>query len=281
MFLVMETTQLVMVLVPLMTLPVGSGPADADLRERVRDDHWGLHRCRQAIDCATATPGFGYVEQVERNRRIVELVAELFGAIVPAPDAAMMARRDEHLAEARSCKRPPVAAASEWGYRSAGDDPFGWRTRPPRDFFLSNPRERLFTAARASTTDPEVGALLDDWIRDLDASYAALVRQGQRDALEHADVAFDGVVAAGDGSRLGLHSPATLTVSQCHKGSVAGTEQVATSLVAVGPGSISPQPDGVTVQSGELWRIYGHRQRDGNILPCTGSHRLAKPSEGC
>jgi hypothetical protein len=234
----------------------------------------------EAVEASLLAPDFGFREQIERNRMIVERMQEIAARRSRGASSEMLARLEvfrktltRRPADAPQCRVPPPEGERPvWADRSKplGHEP----ARSLRHFFLQGPRDRSFRQARAATDDESLRQLLDEWVDDLDASYRDLVEGTPAECFEHADLAFEATALEGDGHHLlGIMSPARMQVGQRLKGDLAGVEEVATRQLPV-KGGISPQPDGIDAMAGERWRILGHRLGDGTVMPCRGSHRL-------
>lgn len=215
----------------------------------------GLALAAETDPSALAEAGFEV--DVERARAIVERVRAMTGGPRPDHEAQLDQLR------AAEAPRPGTAGSQPWGERSQHLD------HAPLDgpgFFLQRPLDRWARMARAETDDAELAALLDDWVAAIDANYRALAAAAE---TEHGEVHVEAEALDGSGEH-GLHSPAAFR-------SVTGVDiLVATDILPLEGGLISPQPDGIHAVAGERWMLRSHRLGDGTLLPCWGTHRISR-----
>jgi hypothetical protein len=199
----------------------------------------------------------GFEHEVERALGIVDRVAEVAGSPRPSPDEVAA------IARLRNTDPPQQGGpgALPWGERSRG---IGHPVHAaPRDRYLQAPLDRLIRQIRPRIAEPAVADVVDEWLTSLDDNYAALAAGAETD---HGEVAVDASMLEASGASAGLHSPARARTDD-HE------IAIATNLLRVA-GGISPQPDGIWAQAGEVWRIRGHLLADGSVMPCRGTFRL-------
>jgi hypothetical protein len=232
------------------------------------------------IEASAPLAAVGFGPEIERNRQIVRRTLQVSEEWIEGVS-------EQEREAARSQRRrlmvpgpPPPSCSTKRGQRR----PWGDRSKElghkskcgQRDFFLQHPRDNDFRRARPGIEDAALLQLVDAWIEDWQRNYRELVSQIPPACVDHGELVFEAVAEGVDYELVtGVRSPATMRLQRTEKGKVANSEEVATDLLVLEDGP-SPQPDGIAMEPGERWCIQGHRLSDGTIMPCWGTHRIAR-----
>ena len=137
---------------------------------------------------------------------------------------------------------------------------------------LRHPSDHYFSMARASMTEPELVAYLDQQIAAFAPSYAALAAGDWSSQETQAEIAVE--LQIYEPTPTGWKDPVPATVVGIHRGSVPIGAQVGLRLVADRDAPFNGTL--LSALSGERWLVYGALLDDGTLLPSDGTRRLAR-----
>lgn len=204
----------------------------------------------------------------ERNLRMLDRICSLLGEW-PEPEWSETVRRSvEQLGEARR------------GGREKGQQLRKARSEPdsvpaPRiSWMLCHPNDHWFRYARPSITDPEIAAVVEEWIAEFAPSYATLSGENWSAEESSADLVVD-IEIGGEVSQ-GLRDPlATRVLSDPQNKAKAGSEIM---MHRVPPEQEQFNGYLVSTLPQERWRACASLLTDGTILPLDGTRRLEAPT---
>jgi len=200
----------------------------------------------------------------ERNLRLLDRICSLVGEW-PEPEWSETVRRHvEGFGEARRRGR-------ERGQQSRNAR--GERDRAPAPkipSMLCHPNDHWFRHARPSITDPEIAAVVDEWIAEFAPSYATLAGEDWSAEEASADLVVD--IQIPDEEPKGLKdSLSTLVVAEPQNKVETGSELI---MHRVPPEQEQFNGHLVATLPRERWRACASLRADGSILPGDGTRRL-------
>ncbi len=139
---------------------------------------------------------------------------------------------------------------------------------------LCHPNDHWFRYARPSITDPEIAAVVEEWIAEFAPSYATLSGENWSAEESSADLVVD-IEIGGEVSQ-GLRDPlATRVLSDPQNKAKAGSEIM---MHRVPPEQEQFNGYLVSTLPQERWRACASLLTDGTILPLDGTRRLEAPT---